>query len=303
MKQLLRFQKILSRYVQSTMPRIPSNITYHIPHIKGIKAVAFDVYGTLLHCAAGEISTGEVAQKLELEFPRLRVRINSSVLTDMLQREIRAQHATKQAQGIRYPEVDIVTIWEKILQREKLFSKAAAAYRTITECAMETALYYELQTNPVSPMPHAFTIIRTLHKAGIALGIVSNAQFYTAHVLEYVLSQNDEADNNAQIYDKPLNLFSTCVWSYKLGEGKPSTRLYETLLHTWADYKPYEIVFVGNDMRNDIAPPATLGIKTALFAGDVQSYRPREDMQELASIKPDACITDLMSIAHIVGIT
>ncbi len=303
MGQLLHFSKIISRYVQNTIPDIPPHVTPHIPCIKGIKAVAFDIYGTLLHSASGEISTGEIAEKLQIEFPHLSLSLDSKMISAILKREIQKQHSVKHAQGIRYPEVDIVKIWEKILQKENPFSKAVANYRMIRECAMETALYYELQVNPVSPMPHAFTIIHRLHNAGIALGIVSNAQFYTAHVLEYLSSKANKTNNTTQRYKKLFDLFSTCVWSYMLGEGKPSPRLYEKLLYTWSDYKPHEILFVGNDMRNDIAAPATLGIKTVLFAGDSQSYRLRETLQELVSIKPDACITNLMSITDIVGIT
>ncbi len=303
MQQFMQFQKTLARYVQNTKPDVPPNIVVHAPRLASIKAVAFDVYGTLLHSAAGEISTSEVVQQRELEFPHVGVRVPSATLSRMLEREIRAQHAAKHAQGIRYPEVDIVHIWEKLLQHEAIFSKAVTTKEALRACAMETALCYELQVNPVSRMPQALQVIRSLHTAGIALGIVSNAQFYTPHVLAYLLSQASTAGTSAAVQESGtvLDMFSACVWSYQLGEGKPSARLYEKLLALWPRYKAHEILFVGNDMRNDIAPPASLGIKTALFAGDAQSYRPRKDMKELEGIKPEACITDLMSIAHIVG--
>ena len=49
-------------------------------------------------------------------------------------------------------------------------------------------------------------------------------------------------------------------------------------------------------MLNDIFPAAQMGCKTALFAGDKRSYRPREAEPGVTDVKADLLITDLMQI-------
>jgi putative hydrolase of the HAD superfamily len=49
-------------------------------------------------------------------------------------------------------------------------------------------------------------------------------------------------------------------------------------------------------MLNDILPAARWGCKTALFAGDKRSYRPREAQLGATGIQADLLITDLMQI-------
>ena len=52
-------------------------------------------------------------------------------------------------------------------------------------------------------------------------------------------------------------------------------------------------------MRNDIAPAAALGFRTALFAGDRRSLRLREE--DALGVTPDAIITSLDQIASVLG--
>jgi putative hydrolase of the HAD superfamily len=59
---------------------------------------------------------------------------------------------------------------------------------------------------------------------------------------------------------------------------------------------PDQVLYVGNDMRNDICPAAATGFHTALFAGDKRSLRLREDDRKCARTRPDIIITDLMQL-------
>ena len=81
-------------------------------------------------------------------------------------------------------------------------------------------------------------------------------------------------------------------------EGKPSTALYKEIAQTIAtqDLSPAEVLFVGNDMRNDIWPASQVGMKTALFAGDQRSLRLREDDPRVSDTVPDIVITELSQL-------
>jgi putative hydrolase of the HAD superfamily len=56
------------------------------------------------------------------------------------------------------------------------------------------------------------------------------------------------------------------------------------------------VLYVGNDMRNDILPATKTGFQTALFAGDRRSLRLREDDPQCKNVVPNLVITDLIQI-------
>jgi len=62
------------------------------------------------------------------------------------------------------------------------------------------------------------------------------------------------------------------------------------------DISPHSVLYVGNDMLNDIYPAKTAGFKTALFAGDARSLRLRENHPQCKDLSPDIIITDLIQI-------
>jgi putative hydrolase of the HAD superfamily len=92
-----------------------------------------------------------------------------------------------------------------------------------------------------------------------------------------------------------------CAWSYRLLEAKPSTRIYEVALSELErthGILPAEVLYVGNDVRNDIWPASLTGCRTVLFAGDARSLRLREDDPSCAQVVPDRVVTDLRQITE-----
>ncbi len=85
-------------------------------------------------------------------------------------------------------------------------------------------------------------------------------------------------------------------------EAKPSRRLYDLLLERLPDgLEASQCLYVGNDMRNDIAPAAAVGMKTALFAGDRRSLRLREGDPLTEGVSPDLVVTHLHQILECLG--
>ena len=58
----------------------------------------------------------------------------------------------------------------------------------------------------------------------------------------------------------------------------------------------HSVLYVGNDMLNDIYPAKKTGFKTALFAGDARSLRLREKNPKCKDLSADIIITDLIQI-------
>ena len=135
-------------------------------------------------------------------------------------------------------------------------------------------------------MPHAEECLESLRNAGVALGIVSNAQFYTKLLFP-------------ALFDKSLEELGFApdlgIFSYEHGWGKPGLRLYEIAVERLASrgIPPCEALYVGNDMLNDIMPAARLGFRTALFAGDARSLRLREGDPRVEAMEPDVVLASL----------
>jgi len=258
----------------------PTDAVADIAPLTGIRAVLFDVYGTLVISASGDIGLAgkqDTAGAFAAALDAAGVQAPAGTGPASLVQAIRAFHAERKAAGVQFPEVDILQIWRQVLHTRK--------------DPRHLAVEYECRVNPVWPMPGLADLLNNLRSRGLVLGIVSNAQFYTPLMLEAFLG--------ASLADLGLDA-ECCAWSYRLLEAKPSIRIYEEALAGLDRVHGIEsgkVLYVGNDMRNDIWPASVVGCRTALFAGDARSFRLREDDPLCTSVIPDRIVTDLRQIS------
>jgi putative hydrolase of the HAD superfamily len=66
------------------------------------------------------------------------------------------------------------------------------------------------------------------------------------------------------------------------------------------DISAHSVLYIGNDMLNDIYPAKMAGFKTALFAGDARSLRLRENHPKCQNLYADLVITDLVQVIDLV---
>ena len=257
-----------------------------------IKAVLFDLYGTLFISAAGEISAGAAIDSGNAA--------PGAILCDEMKEYFRIAvnryHEKTKAAGIAWPEVKAEEIWAdysgKIPDTWELPQRMGRFLEKIGKKAgkhcigRELALRFELAVNPVFPMPYAEEMLRTLVQNRLKLGIISNAQFFTPLLFDAFFGAPP-----AELGFDPELL----IYSFEEGEAKPSPRLFAKAGDILArnNIKPEEILYIGNDMRNDIVPAAEAGFATALFAGDRRSLRLREDDPACKGKKPDFVINGL----------
>lgn len=251
------------------------------------KAIIFDIYGTLLISAAGDVGP-DSAEDDEQAFRQALGDggWNEALLkesgTGFLREEIAKIHLQKKAQGIQYPEVDILQIWQRTLSRLGL---AIGEEHDLTIAALS----YECRTNPVWPMPGLIKILSEFQARDIRLGILSNAQFYTPLLFEFLCGQSLRDLGFEQ---------DLCLFSYRFGEGKPSPNLFASLAARLEKkgIAARQVLYLGNDMLKDIRPAASVGWQTALFAGDKRSLRLREDDPGVMNVQPDMVIDDLSQL-------
>lgn len=278
-----------------------------------VRAVLFDVYGTLFISASGDVGAraattdesamGSVLAELltqqgdsqqQLVDMGTREELSESVADSLGQTMLRRlavaiedEHVIRRAAGVEYPEVDIVQIWRSVV------AAMPAGTGAVGIDLKRLAIEYEVRANPVWPMPGVADCLDRLANSGRLLGIISNAQFYTPLLFPALLDRtlDDLAfDPHVQYY------------SYRYGEAKPGGELYQRAVDGLAvkGIVPREVLYVGNDMLNDIAPAARSGFRTALFAGDRRSLRLRTDDSRVAGVAPDIVVSDLSAIASCV---
>lgn len=290
----------LTRTIKALSARLdpqPTRMQPHTAPLAGIRAVLFDIYGTLVISASGDIGLGgdrneeeafgQALAACDLVVTNLHCSLSGP---DLLKQTIRAFHSERKTAGIEYPEVEIRQIWRNILARLLDRDPAALEQGLVERVAVE----YECRVNPVWPMPGLAETLSALCDRGLILGIISNAQFYTPLLFDAFLNQS--------LKDLGFDLQAS-AFSFRLLEAKPSTRIYEeplAALRLHQGIEPDQVLYVGNDMLNDIWPAQRCGFRTALFAGDGRSLRLREDDPKIVGIEPDRVVTDLRQIPDLI---
>ncbi|MDB6078551.1 MAG: phosphoglycolate phosphatase [Akkermansiaceae bacterium] len=203
-----------------------------------VRAVLFDVSGTLLDASAGDGTAPEVALAdiIPASHPEL--------LKD-LRKAVQSAHA---ASPFPHPEIDIREMWAQLLPAwpEDEIERFARQVEDLLTPAVE--------------MRGAAATLRGLASAGLTMGIISNAQFYTTGVMERCLGGTFE-----QLGFDPL----LCWFSWEHRRAKPDPWLFETARAKLLErgISAGETLYVGNDVMRDIIPAAACGFRTALLVG------------------------------------
>lgn len=252
---------------------------------RGIRAVAFDIYGTLVQSASGTLGTNRLPDQANHTFTGRLAELGLTppplALPAMLEQAIRAEHARLRAKGVEFPEIDIRSIWRSIIPSGWPDGSGRPAGQATLEAL---AIAWESTANPVWPMPGAPETLQRLREREILLAVVSNAQFFTPLLFDALFGAAPTALGFAP---------DLCHWSYQHGHAKPGKFLFAQLAAALRvrQLAPAEVLYVGNDLHNDIAPAAALGFQTALFAGDARSLRLH------GQPPPPTTITSLTTIA------
>ncbi|MBN1596673.1 MAG: HAD family hydrolase [Bacteroidales bacterium] len=281
---------------------IPTGLKTRFQNNGEIKAVLFDIYGTLLISSSGDIDQAEITMtnlKQALEASRISIINNTDTTLDHILKDfeytIRVCHEAAKQNKVPYPEIDVLSIWKIVLIHAR--RKGLIEFNDDADIMLMTCVF-EFLSNKVYPMPNMRETIKFLHNKSMPLGIISNAQFYTPVLMNYFLNDNLTLKEKIKGFDKELT-----VLSYKFGKGKPDLSLFNDVV-TSLKWKygiiPSETLFVGNDMLKDIYTSKQVGFQTVLFAGDKRSLRLRKDEKLTAKLEPDYIINDLAQLKEIV---
>jgi FMN phosphatase YigB (HAD superfamily) len=290
-----------------------------IPHLTrqpGVRAVLWNVYGTLVHLAGGElyfehpqqfvmeVALDKTIQEFKMwgSMPRKPGRPADylrRVYTDILTEQRLVPGGTE-----KFPEAASERVWEAFIK--KLFQKDykfdATFYGSLNEYSRKVAYFFHASLQGTACYPGAAEALRHVADQGVAQGLLADGQCFTPVQLQRGLAKQDASLRLDEVFDPGLRFLSAEVRA-----RKPSERLFRQAVGALAErgISPGEVLHVGSNLARDLAPARRLGMKTALFIADKAALQlsPEQLKQALKepANRPDVLLTELAQIAEVVS--
>ena len=236
-----------------------------------VRAVAFD-YGDTL----GDLTVAE--QKLLEAYGEIRQMLESEAQKDIPQAADLIQNVTVKVIGTvnasyarhELEELDVLALFEDAL--------AALGLEVPRELVQEIAeIEYRAMVSVRTVPPENLRALAEIRARGLKLGLVSNAHFLPALMLE-----DFERLGLAQYMD-------AIVTSSQRGIRKPHPAIFQHLLGELG-VSAEEVLFVGDKVREDIVGPKELGMRAVL------THQFRQEDYADAPMKPDFVIHSLAEL-------
>jgi FMN phosphatase YigB (HAD superfamily) len=215
-----------------------------------VRAVLFDIYGTLLEVGAPPPDAETHWQRLFRDLlgaePPL-TRLNFAVACNKV---IARHHEAARARGISWPEVHWPSIVAEVVPELARLSGGDQA----------EFLYRQIQTGHTTRLnAETADMLRWLNGRRCLLGIISNAQAYTLRELEAALATHGLG---LDLFERDL-----CFWSFEHGFSKPDPHVFQILTARLQarGITPDQILMVGDRLDNDIEPARAHGWQTWRF--------------------------------------
>jgi FMN phosphatase YigB (HAD superfamily) len=212
-----------------------------------IRAVIFDVYGTLMQVGPPPGNAEELWQKLFQEFFQTPPPLGRLEFSLACNRAIALRHNAAHARGIAKPEI----LWPSIV------AEVLPAFSRLDAATQTEFIYLQIQIGrSINLMPGVGPTLRWLADKHLVLGIASNAQAYTLRELETMLKTGGL---NSKIFDPEL-----AYWSYQNGFSKPDPHGYQMIrIRLEArGISPAQTLMVGDRLDNDVTPARLQGFQT-----------------------------------------
>jgi FMN phosphatase YigB (HAD superfamily) len=238
-----------------------------------IRAVIFDIYGTLL-----EVGPPRPDARMRWELlwqARLNVepRFSLEGFSADCERVIAREHAAARKRGIAHPEI----YWPEVV------SEVLPEFAHLPENERSDFRFYHAQmAHTVRLMPGAAEVVRLLLEAQVRLGLASNCQPYTLRELETTLAG---VNLSRKLFTPDL-----CFFSFEHGFSKPDPHVFQILTARLAvlGILPGETLMVGDRLDNDIEPAKVHGCQTwQLTASPTEGGTVSGDWKQFAHRWPD----------------
>lgn len=297
-------------------PRVPApkpvKAKPSIAPLSGIKAVLWDVYGTLLRTADGgftifpdqEIRLQVALDKTIHEFNMWNsmYRKPGAPWESMIHQfkdysERLAMAAPKRAGD--FTDTNLVVIWAQIIDRlfDKEYIYDKSLYGDVPALAEKVAYFFHCNLQATEARAGAVAAVTDLNANGIRQGIVADGQSFTMVQLMKGLVHQGLEIPAFEAFRPDLTVYST-----QLAVRKPSKSLYLYALHQLneAGIQPEETLHVSCRLETDLVPAKLVGMKTALLAAEKTGLEAPVNLIKDPQSRPDRLLTDITQITSVV---
>jgi FMN phosphatase YigB (HAD superfamily) len=285
------------------------------PHLKAmpeIRAVTWNLYGTLLRIFGGqllfehpqkfvmEIALDKTVQEFKMWGSMSRKPGQPAEYMGQIYKRVLSDMQLAPSHNERNPEILAERVWEAILKKlqQKDYKYDPVFYGPIGEYCRKIAYFFHASLQGTACYEGAAQALEHVHQAGIKQTLIADAQCFSFVQLTRGLNQQHSGVGVDQFFHR-----SWCALSCEVGGRKPSERLFKHCLSQLQaqGIAPAQVLHVGSRLPIDLIPAKKLGMRTALFAGDKDSLQATKDHLKDPATRPDVLLTELSQIAEIVN--
>jgi FMN phosphatase YigB (HAD superfamily) len=283
----------------------------HCDPLPGVKAVLWNVYGTLLRISDGEL----------LHDPHDAARLE--VALDKTIREFNMWHSMTRKPGAPWeymmsiyrriveelrmvgtrrkgdvPEVNSAVVWRRIVGRlaQKEYEFDRVQYGDEDALSEKIAYFFHEMLQGHEAAPDAAAALNFVVNAGLPQGLLADAQCFTLTQLVRDLQQQDSSATIARLFRPEL-----VTLSYVEGVRKPSMSLFAGAYRglKTLGLAPEDVLYVSSRVAGDLAVAKAIGFRTAVYAGEKLGLSVTvEDLQN-PDVCPDRLLTSLSQIRDV----
>jgi FMN phosphatase YigB (HAD superfamily) len=284
----------------------------HLVRLPQIRAVMWNVYGTLLRISGGElwfehptafvmnVALDKTIQEYKMWSSMSRKPGQPADYMKQLYLQVLTENKAVPGGTEKYPEVAADRVWESLIK--KLFQKDykfdAGYFGSLNEFSRKVAYFFHASLQGTVCYDGAADALRHVAKKGLKQGLLADGQVFTRLQLQRGLAAQDTEASLDKLLDKELNFLS-----YEIRGRKPSERLFRhaaTALNQMG-IAPNQTLHVGTSIQRDLVPARRLGMRTALFAGDRTSLQATAEQLKEPASRPDVLLTELSQIDEVVS--
>lgn len=284
----------------------------HLAVLPGLRAVTWNIYGTLLSVSGGElvfehpqkfvmdVALDKTLQEFKMWGSMSRKPGQPAEYLGQLFARALAELRMAPSPGERHPEIAAERIWEDIVKKliQKDYKFDAGFFGSLNEYSRKIAYFFHASLQGTACYPGAAEALTAVHEAGLMQGLLADAQCFTLVQLQRGLAAQAPTCQLADIVDPQLRALSSAQ-----GARKPSEKLFRKMLDELGKrgVAPGQVLHVGSRIVQDLAPARKLGMRTGLFAGDKESLQASVAQLKDPATRPDVLLTELPQIKNVIG--
>ena len=281
--------------------------------LPGIRAVLWDVYGTLLRVSDGRFTL------FPDEEARLQIALDKTIhefnmwnhmyrkpgppwqsIIGLYKNTIERQAMQAAARG-DFTEVNLVHTWGALIMKlfEKEYSYDEGQYGDLDEFSEKVAYFFHSCLQATEARSGAALAMSDIAASGLTQGFLSDGQSFTLVQTLRALSKQGELPPLYQLF-RPQSL----ILSYDTGVRKPSKSLFTEAVQQLRSLgvQPQETLHISCRLSTDLVPARAAGMKTALLVAEKSGLEVSSDVLKDPATRPDRLLTDLSQLRGLLGI-